>query len=209
MNRSKRTAVLAVVAMLSVLSPAHAADLLVSSALNNQVLRYRGNTGVFHSAFVPTGANGLSAPAGLAFSRDGDFHVAGGDDNAVLRYDGVTGASIDVFATAEMHGPAGIAVGRDGHLYVSSRLDDRVLRYHGTTGAFMDAFVEDCGVAHPLEHIFVAPVDGDFRLIAGSPAIGAGAGSLFQGGTERVPTADFEGDPRAEGLPAIGFDERP
>jgi hypothetical protein len=33
MNRSKRFAVLAVVAMLSVLSPAHAANLLVSSAL--------------------------------------------------------------------------------------------------------------------------------------------------------------------------------
>ena len=33
MNRSQRFAVLAVVAMLSVLSPAHAADLLASSAL--------------------------------------------------------------------------------------------------------------------------------------------------------------------------------
>ena len=143
MNRSKRFAVLAVVAMLSVLSPAHAADLLVSSALNNQVLRYQRH--IPASSTAPssrTGADGLSAPAGLAFSRDGDFHVAGGDDNAVLRYDGVTGASIDVFATAEMHGPAGIAVGRDGHLYVSSRLDDRVLRYDGTTGAFMGAFVE-------------------------------------------------------------------
>jgi hypothetical protein len=27
--------------------------------------------------------------------------------------------------------------------------------------------------------------------------------------SERVPAADFEGDPRPEGLPAIGYDERP
>jgi hypothetical protein len=59
------------------------------------------------------------------------------------------------------------------------------------------------------EEIFANPVNGDFRLFGGSPAIGAGVDSLFHSGTEGVPAADFEGDPRPEGLPAIGFDERP
>ena len=66
-------------------------------------------------------------------------------------------------------------------------------------------------MAHPLEHIFANPGGGDFRLTAGSPAIGAGAGSLFHSGFERVPVDDFEGDARPDlpDLPSIGFDERP
>ena len=37
----------------------------------------------------------------------------------------------------------------------------------------------------------------------------AHAADLLVSSALTVPTADFEGDPRAEGLPAIGFDERP
>ena len=43
MNRSKRFAVLAVVAMLSVLTPAHAADLLVGSALTVPTADFEGD----------------------------------------------------------------------------------------------------------------------------------------------------------------------
>ena len=81
----------------------------------------------------------------------------------------------------------------------------------GCDGAIAGCTFADCGVAHPLEHIFANPGDGNFRLAAGSPVIGAGAGSLFHSGFERVPVDDFEGDPRPDlpDLPAIGFDERP
>jgi hypothetical protein len=75
----------------------------------------------------------------------------------------------------------------------------------GCDGAIAGCTFADCGVTHSLGEIF----DGNFRLVAGSPAIGAGVDSLFHGGAERVPAADFEGDPRPEGLPSIGFDESP
>jgi hypothetical protein len=52
-------------------------------------------------------------------------------------------------------------------------------------------------------------LNGDFRLPAHSPAIGASQPTLFHAGLERVPAFDFEGDPRLEDLPSIGFDERP
>lgn len=80
----------------------------------------------------------------------------------------------------------------------------------GCPGAVAGCTFADCGgVAHLLTDIFADPDNGDFRLAAASPAIGAGDGSLFHSGTERVPAGDFEGDPRPEGLPAIGFDESP
>jgi hypothetical protein len=34
---------------------------------------------------------------GLAFGRDGDLYVNGGENNAVLRYDGTTGTLIELF----------------------------------------------------------------------------------------------------------------
>jgi sugar lactone lactonase YvrE len=78
----------------------------------------------------------------------------------------------------------------------------------GCPGAIAGCTFGDCGTAHSLAEI----VDlVNFRLVASSPAIGAGAASLVHGGFERVPTDDFEGDPRPDlpDLPAIGFDEGP
>jgi hypothetical protein len=54
---------------------------------SNQVLRYHGTTGLFVGAFVAAGANELSAPAGLAFSRDGDFHEAPPEDLPAIGFD--------------------------------------------------------------------------------------------------------------------------
>jgi sugar lactone lactonase YvrE len=166
MNRSKFFAVLAAaVTILGVLSPAHAADLLVSSRNSNQVLRYNGTTGMPINAFVPAGSGGLTTPAGLAFSPDGQLHVAAAAADAVLRYDGMTGASIGAFATTGVDSPAAMVFGRDGHLYVASRGDHRVVRYDGATGAFLGDFVAagSGGLANPTGlafgpdgHLYVA-----------------------------------------------------
>jgi hypothetical protein len=60
----------------------------------------------------------------------------------VQRYDGTTGAFIDIFGSGGgLDGPIGLTFGPDGNLYVSSAGTDQVLRYDGTTGTFIDAFV--------------------------------------------------------------------
>jgi hypothetical protein len=55
-------------------------------------------------------------------------------------------------------------------------------------------------------HFFADPGAGNFHLGAGSPALNAGVAST---GTtpERVPSDDFEGDPRSDAAPDVGFDE--
>jgi streptogramin lyase len=100
------------------------------------------NPGDFLGAFVPAGSGGLNSPEGLVFGPDGHLYVSSATTNAVLRYNGATGAFIDAFVPAQSGGlsaPIGLVFGPDGHLYVSSFGTDAVLRYDGATGAFIDA----------------------------------------------------------------------
>jgi uncharacterized membrane protein len=62
-------------------------------------------------------------------------------NDAILRYDGTTGAFIDTFAAGGgVNDPLGLAIGPDGNLYVASANTNNVLRYNGVTGAPIDAF---------------------------------------------------------------------
>ena len=87
---------------------------------------------------------GLDGPTGALFGPDGNLYVASFNTDEVLRYDGSTGAFLDVFVAAGsggLNGPdAGLAFGADGHLYVPSFFTNSVLRYDGTTGASLGAF---------------------------------------------------------------------
>jgi hypothetical protein len=89
----------------------------------------------------------------------------------VLRYNGTTGACIDVFTR---NGPpidsafAGRVFGPDGHSYANRFHEDRVERYDGTTGAFLDTFVApgsgglntpDTLTFGPAGHLYVASQD--------------------------------------------------
>lgn len=98
--------------------------------------------------FVASASGGLNAPVGAAFGPDGNLYVAGRDNNAVLRFDGATGAYLNVFASGgNLSLPEGLVFGPDstgdsiGELYVASRGLDAVLRYNGATGAYIDRFV--------------------------------------------------------------------
>ena len=63
-------------------------------------------------------------------------------DIDILRYDGRTGAFIDVFASGGgLTKPSALTFGPDGNLYVNSQGTNAVLRYDGITGRFMDMFV--------------------------------------------------------------------
>ena len=61
--------------------------------------------------------------------------------NEVLRYDGSTGAFIDVFVSGGLSNPQESIFGPDGNLYVSNYIADTVVRFDGTSGAFIDVFV--------------------------------------------------------------------
>ncbi|MGQ0790755.1 MAG: MopE-related protein [Nitrosopumilaceae archaeon] len=98
--------------------------------------------------FVTTG--GLSLPFGLVFGPDGNLYVSSSGTDQVFRYNGNTGAFIDVFASGGgLDGPTGLVFGPDGNLYVLSFGTDQVFRYNGNTGAFIDVFASGGGLDGP------------------------------------------------------------
>lgn len=129
--------------------------LYVSSMGSNQVFRYDNVTGnpfpnpPGTGIFVDNVNNGdLDRPGRIKFAPDNTLMVAstgtgGPAANAVLRYNGFTGAFIDQFVTSARGGlnsPAGITFLTDGSMIVSSAITDQILRYNGTFGSFTNAF---------------------------------------------------------------------
>ncbi len=100
-----------------------------------------------HQAFDDT-----TQLAPLGSHRRSDLYVA--SLSSVRRYNGSTGAFINVFASG---GGLGLATreifGPDGNLYVNSQTN-QVLRYNGTTGAFMDVFASGGGLSFPNQLVF-------------------------------------------------------
>ena len=126
--------------------------LYVCAEEDDKVERYDPVTLAFVDVFIwddpaipgdPTG--GLDGPTTAVFGPDGNLYVASFNTDEVLRYDGATGAFLNVFVTANsggLNGPdAGTTFGPDGHLYVLSYWNDKVIRYDGTTGASLGDFV--------------------------------------------------------------------
>jgi len=183
--------------------PAQAA-MLVSSSLNNSVLRYDDTTGAFIDAFVASGSGGLSHPDGLVTGPDNNLYVASNFSNSVLCYNGQTGAFIDAFVptgSGGLEGPTGLTFGPDNNLYVSSGRfgSNSILRYNGQTGAFIDAFVPagSGGLEAPLgltfgpdNNLYVASIIGsNVKRYNGQTGefidtfVSAGSGGLVNGAT--------------------------
>jgi len=105
------------------------------------ILRYKGTTGEFVSAWTPGG--GLSRQgSSMTFGPDDNLYLSSFRTDSVLRYDGTTGAFIDAFVPAQtggLHGPYELEFGADGRLYVIAK--GGVWRFDGTTGAFEDVFL--------------------------------------------------------------------
>ena len=71
-----------------------------------------------------------------------DMLVAAFSADAVLRYNGTTGAFVGTFASnPSLDGAASITYGSDGNLYVLGEFSKNVLRFNGVTGAFIDEFI--------------------------------------------------------------------
>jgi sugar lactone lactonase YvrE len=84
----------------------------------------------------------LLISTGIPNAQAAALLVSSGETDSVIRYDGTTGAFIDIFASGGgLDYPNGMSIGPDGNLYVGSAINNRVLRYDGTTGAFIDTFI--------------------------------------------------------------------
>lgn len=59
--------------------------------------KYSGTTGDDQGVFVPVGSGGLFYVDGIAFGPDGNLYVTDFGNDQVLRFDGTTGAFLDVF----------------------------------------------------------------------------------------------------------------
>jgi len=127
-----------------------------------RIVRYDGQTGAFLGVFVdsfPCGSNcGPSQPFSMTFGLDGKLLVpverfaSPDNEGAVLRYDGQTGAFLDVFVpfgSGGLHYPSNLTIGPDRNIYVSSHKETMtesprngaVRRYDGQTGDFLSLAV--------------------------------------------------------------------
>ncbi|MCP4853691.1 MAG: hypothetical protein GY903_04270 [Fuerstiella sp.] len=127
----------------------------VTTAQNDSVLRFDASTGTPAPAagetgatFVTPGAGGLDRAFGMDFGSDGNLYLTSQVTDNVLRFNGSTGAFIDVFVAAGSNGldqPNDLIFGNDGNLYVASSGTDEILRFHGpggtNPGTIMDVFV--------------------------------------------------------------------
>jgi sugar lactone lactonase YvrE len=154
--------------------------------------------------FVSEGSGDLARPRGLIFGPDAnldgaqDLYVASADTDAILRYDGVTGAFIDAFVTSGSGGldsPVDLAFGPDGNLYVTSPGTNQVLRYDGSSGSFLGIVAS--GLASPQGltfgadgSLYIANQDTDevLRYHNSSLSVFVSAGS---GGLDRPRQAVF------------------
>lgn len=166
-------------------------QIYVASEEANMVLRFDGATGAFVDRFVwddPRTPNdetgGLAGPGAVLFGPDGQLYVSSFDSDAILRYDGATGAFVDVFVTAGsggLDGPdAGMVFGPDGHLYVPGYYSDSIPRYDGATGAPLGDFTpaQDDRLDRPRtlvfhgEHLYVAN-EGSGEIVRYDASTGA------------------------------------
>src|SRR5262249_23185744 len=124
-----------------------------------------------------------------------------GNDGAVLRYNGTTGAYISTFVPKGSGGlgfkgtQAGLAFGPDGNLYVTSTATNQVLEYNGSTGAFLQAFVSAGSGGLSVPRGLTFGPDGNLYVSSYDSSSGANGIMRYQG-----PSGASPGSP----LPAPG-----
>ncbi len=180
-----------------------AARLLIGNTEGNDIKLVDTVAGTI-APFIAPGAGGLVSPDDLVFGPGGDLFVSSSASNSegeILRYDGATGAFVEVFATSDtLRRPYGLAFAPDGLLYVASFRSDEILRYDATSGDFVDVFAAGTGSADglngPNDLLFgpdgklyvstqgsVADADGDISFAFESQIlrydIDTGAGEVF------------------------------
>ncbi|WP_309732684.1 hypothetical protein [Chamaesiphon sp. OTE_75_metabat_556] len=140
----------------------------VSGFFSNNILKYNGKTGEFISIV----ADNIPGPTQLVFDRDGNLLVNTYGDQLVndygdttgclpinscevLKYDGITGTFLGVFASGGgLNGSDGLVIGSDDNLYVSSFRSNQILKYDGETGDFLGVFASGSEMNAPSGFTF-------------------------------------------------------
>ncbi len=117
----------------------------VARAYTEEVLRFDAVTGEFVDVFVSAGAGGIMHPDGMMFGPDAnddgmpELYVTGWLSHSVVRYDGMTGATLGTFVTAGSGGlsyPFSLAF-RNDELFVTSAGTNQILKYEASSGNFL------------------------------------------------------------------------
>jgi hypothetical protein len=101
---------------------------------------------------------GLDAGRNFVFGPDGNIYVGDMSQTGIMRFDGTTGAFIDLFATTggpQFGGNAQLAF-RDGVLYVLRLGSGDLLRFDAETGAYIDLFIDFTDDEFPPNAVDVA-----------------------------------------------------
>jgi glucose/arabinose dehydrogenase len=179
-------------------------NLFAADVESGAIVEFDRHTGANLGSFV----SGLADPVAVRFGPDGDLYVARGHHQTspsfnVLRFDGLTGASKGVFASAGIQNPQNLLFGPDGSLYVANQLvlsspTENVTRYNGLTGELDSSFTLTGSTINPQGLAFLP--DGQLLVGTGSNSVRrynatTGAyiddfiqgGMLFSGGVVLVP----------------------
>jgi glucose/arabinose dehydrogenase len=130
-------------------------SLYIADQFNNQILRessaaLNSSPPPAPTTFVSAGSGGLTRARKAVVGPDGKMYVASASTDQVLRYDGQTGAFIDVFATLppnSSEGPMWLQFGSDGYLYTTQQTPNNsttsrsIVRLNAATGAVVDSYV--------------------------------------------------------------------
>src|SRR5262249_34439331 len=128
----------------------------------------------FLDNFVNAANNGtLQQPEGIAFGPDGNLYVASSGNNAVMRYNGTTGAPAPsgntpnaiyvAIAAGGLSVPKALTFGPDNNLYVASSGSNQVISYQGPAGGNPGAVVTAPFVAATAPNGPVSPDGLAFR----------------------------------------------
>lgn len=103
-------------------------DILVTSHDSDEIFRVSPD-----GASVEVFAS-IESPVGLTVGLDGNVYAASYQKHAIVRYDGRTGAFIDLFATGGyLQGPSSLSFATARLLYVTSYENNRLVLYNAST----------------------------------------------------------------------------
>ncbi|MBI1824815.1 MAG: hypothetical protein HY287_13840 [Planctomycetes bacterium] len=166
-------------------------DLFVTSG-GNRVLEYDGCSGAFVRLFVGAANGGLSAARGMLFKPDGNLLIASYNTNAILQYNGMTGAFIGKWnsgGTASalfLQGPWGLRLGPSGNVFATRDLPAteeadsftnpeelhvttaRIMEFDIHSGKYMRSFIvgDDTGLRSTTGFAFMpAARDCNFNMV--------------------------------------------
>jgi hypothetical protein len=148
-------------------------DLLVGDT--SRVNRYNKTTLAFVGTFITPGSGGIANPGQSIFGPDGNFYVADSAHSQILRFDGSTGAFLNVFVSG-IPAPRGMTFGNDGRFYAVSApafFSCSVQRYNGTTGAFIDTFLAPNANDYPTAYYVLTAANVPEPASVGMIAIAA------------------------------------